>query len=179
MWTVFEYSEEDLKSNLRGFITPGQKAWIENMAMGIRKSQSGSLKAGAFFVIFGLCMITVMFLSAESYREMLLTNPMGFLPILAVIPIVGFIFALSMYFANRRAERLSNSELKRAEGTVRLDESHTSKAGTTYHVFVGDTEFQFAEDVSSVFKEDARFLVFYCETTMLKLILSLEKIGQA
>ena len=174
---MFEFTEEDLKSNQRGFISPAQKETIKNFAKGIRSSQSGGLKFGVFFLFFALCLMLGMFLSVESYRSMLLTDP----TILIMLCLTGFvvlgIFGLSMYGANRRANRLLNSELKKVEGVVVLDETHSSKVGSAYYVMIGKIKFAFPEDVSGTFEEGKPYRIFYCETSMFKYMLSFEKLG--
>ena len=69
-----------------------------------------------------------------------------------------------------------NSKLKKAEGVVRLDESHSSEVGSTYYAIIGKIKFSFPEEISGAFPEGKTYRIFYCETSMLKYILSFEKI---
>lgn len=174
---IFEFGEDDLASNRRGMMTARQRMWIQNMAGGIRRSQAGTAKAGIFFLFFGLCVVLGMYLSNESARTALISNPANFLPLLVVVPIVAAVFALSVYFANRRADRLLGSGVRKAEGTARLAEERSSETGSAYYVYVGKTKFSFAESVDALFEEGGRYRVYFCETTMLRLVLSYEKIG--
>src|SRR5690349_18768389 len=130
---MFEFTMDDLKSNQRGLISVKQKDAIENIAEGIRKSQRGSAKAGVFFLFFGLCIILGMFLSSENYRAMLFTDPSILLSLGTIVLIVFGILALSIYLTYRRADRFSNSGLKEVEGLAHLDETHSSKTGSTYY----------------------------------------------
>ena len=173
---IFEFTEDDLKSNQRGFISVNQKAMIENMAQGIRGSQSGGSKVGVFFLFFGLCLILGMFLSVESYRTALFTDPIILTVLVLIVPVVLGIFGLSIYSAYKRAERLLNSELKKVEGRVELDETHSSKVGSTYYVIIRKIRFPFPEDISGTFQEGKIYRIYYCETSMLKYMLSFEKV---
>ncbi len=173
---MFDFTEEDLRSNKRGFFTPGQREIIENMAGGIRKSSWGGLKVVPVFLILGLCLILGMFLSSESYRAMLFTDPAILISLAAIVPVVFCILALGVYLAYRRADRLSNSDLKNVEGRVRLDEVHSEGAGTAYYVIIGKIKFVFPEDISGTFREGQVYRIFYCETSMFRYMLSFEKV---
>lgn len=172
---MFEFTDEDLKSNKRGFFTPKQREIIENTAGGFRKSSWAGFKIVPFFLILGLCLILGMFLSIESYRTMLFTDPSILISLAGIVFVVFCILVLSIILAYRRADRLSNSELKKAEGKVRLDESHSESAGTAYYVIAGKIKFVFPEDVSGTFQEGKSYRIFYCETSMFKYMLSFEK----
>lgn len=174
---MFEFSEEDLSSNQRGFISASQKMSIKNMAEGIRKSSWGGLKVVPFFLILGYCLILGMLLSSESYRAMLFTDPSILILLAVIVPVVFGILALSIYLAYRRAGRLSNSELMKVEGAVELDEYHSSKTGSTYYVVVEGVKFAFPEEISGTFQEGKSYRIFYCETSMFKYMLSFEKLG--
>lgn len=176
MLTFYEFTEDDLKSNRNGFITPRQREWVKGFAKGISRSQRGTAKFAIIFPFIGLCMILGMSLSNESARAALLSDPVNLIVLILIVPLVVGIFAASIYFADRRAGRLSEAKLKKAEGTAELDEE-SSPAGPTYFVRIGKTEFKFGEDVSSYFAEGGVYRIFYCETSMLKLILSHEKIS--
>lgn len=176
MLTFYEFTEDDLKSNRNGFITPRQREWVKGFAKGISRSQRGTAKFAIIFPFIGLCLILGMSFSNESARAALLSDPMNLIVLVLVVPLVIGIFLLSIFFADRRAARLSEAELKKAEGTVKLDEEH-SRVGPTYFVRVGKTEFKFGEDVSEYFAAGGTYRIFYCETSMLKLILSYEKVA--
>ncbi len=175
--SIYEFTEEELKSNQRGFFSSGQKEMIENMAAGIRHSQLGTAKIGMIFPFFGLCIVLGLSLSNESSRAALFSDPLILIVLVLLMPFLIGIFALSVYFAYRRADRLSSAELSKVEGRVELDESHSSKAGSTYYAIFGKIRFAFPEDVSDIFQEGGTYRIYYCETSMLKLIMSYEKIA--
>lgn len=174
--TFYEFTEEDLRSNQRGFMTPRQKEWVKSWAGGIRRSQRGNFPLVIFFMLLGLGMFFGMTFSNESARRAFLSDPLNLIVICGSVPVILGIVALGQFFGRRRAARLENSELKAAEGVISLDEE-TSRVGTTYYAHVGDTEFAFGEDVSASLPEGRRCRIYYCETNMLKLILSYELLG--
>ena len=75
-----------------------------------------------------------------------------------------------------RAE--SRTQLRRAQGKVRLDQDYSSSSNlTTYHVFVGDHKFSFGDDMSAVFREGHSYSVYYCQSGPYQLVMSFEELG--
>lgn len=58
---MFEFAEDDVRSNKRGFLSARQREVITNMAQGIRRSAWSSLKVGPFSLFLGLCIIGACF----------------------------------------------------------------------------------------------------------------------
>lgn len=174
--TGFDFTEEDLRANQRGVITPRQKEWVQGWAQGIRRSQNGNFPLVIFFMLLGFGMFFGMTFSNESARRAFLADPLNLVIVCAAVPVILGIMGLSRWMGKRRADRLENSGLKVAEGVISLDEE-TSRVGTTYYVYVGETELKFGEDMSAVFPQGARFRVYYCETSFLQMILSYERLG--
>lgn len=175
MLTFYEFTEEDLKSNRSGFITTRQKAWINGFAKGISGMQRGNAKIAIIFPLIGMCIFFAILLPNENARAAFFADPVFVIVFALLVPFIAGIFAVSIYFSDRRAARLSEAKLKKAEGTVELDEE-SSHVGSTYFVRIGGAEFKFGEDVSSYFAEGGVYRIFYCETSMLKLILSHERV---
>jgi hypothetical protein len=173
---VYEFTDEELRTNQRGLISPAQKEMLHQMAVGIRRSQRGTAKVAIIFPLIGLVMILGLSFSNESARTALFSNIINLVILALLFPLVIVIFWLSIYFADKRADQLAGSHLSRVEGKVSLDETHSSKVGSTYYVIIGKVKFAFPEDVSRIFPESSNFRIYYCETKMLKLILSYEKI---
>lgn len=174
---IYEFTEEELRSNQHGFFSEGQKEMLRQMAAGIRSSQRSTAKIAIIFPFIGLCIILGLLLSNESARAALFSNTINLVVLGLLIPIVVGIFWLSIYFADKRADQLAASRLSKVEGKVSLDETHSSKVGSAYYVIIKKVRFAFPEDVSRIFPEGSTFRIYYCETTMLKLILSYEKIN--
>lgn len=158
MLTFFEFTEEDLKSNRNGFITPRQQKWVKGFAQGISSTQRSTAKIAIVFPFLGVCMILGMHLFNVDARAAFFANPLILIALCLSLVLVVGIFALSVYFADRRAAHLSEAVLKKAEGTVELDEEY-SKVGPTFFVRIGGTEFKFGEDVSSYFAEGEIFRI--------------------
>lgn len=170
---LYEFTEEDLRSNQRGFITPAQMKFLNGFAKGIVASHRGGWPVIIFFLVLGLGMILAMNLSNESTRRAFFANPTIVIVLCAIVPVVLGIYGVSAIFAKRRADQIANPVLKIAEGTITLDEE-SSSVGPTYFVLVGEDEFKFGGDMSPYFPEGHKCRIFYSETSMLKIILSYE-----
>jgi hypothetical protein len=177
MNSVYEFTDEELKSNQRGYISDRQKEMLRQLATGIRRSQRSTARIAIIFPFIGLCIILGLSLSNESARTALFSNMINLVVLGLLIPIIVGIFGLSIYFADKRADQLAAPRLLKVEGKVSLDETHSSKVGSAYYVIIKKVRFAFPEDVSRIFPEGTMFRIYYCETTMLKLILSYEKIN--
>jgi hypothetical protein len=175
--SVYEFTEQELISNQRGFMSSGQKEMIHQFAAGIRRSQRATARVAIIFPFIGLTMILALSLSNERARAALFSSALNLLVLACLIPMVLGIFALSIYLADKRADKLATSKLSTVEGRIGLDETHSTGIGSTYFVIIGKTRFAFPEDVSHIFPENSKFRFYYCETTMLKLILSYEKLN--
>ena len=173
---MFDFTEEDLKSNRRGFVSPRQREWLQMTARGIRSSSWTSVYVTVGFLFLGLCIILALYLQNEDSRAALFSNPLNLLVFPATILAVAAILAFSIWLARRISERLMNAQLQTAEGKVRLDEE-SGKGGTTYYVFVGKKKFSFGEDMSGVFKEGEKYKVYYCKSGIYEMVLSLERVG--
>jgi hypothetical protein len=175
--STFEFTEEDLKSNKRGFLSASQKAMLKGYAEGMRRTQRGGLWVVIFFLFLGLCIILGMSLSNESTRRALFSSPFNLIALAMTVPVVLGIFGLSIWAAYRRADRLANAELKSVEGIARLDETHDSDVGSAYYVIVNKVKLPIPEESSgSIFQGGKKYRIFYCEVSMLKFILSFEMI---
>jgi hypothetical protein len=174
---VYEFTKEELRSNQRGFVSDGQKEMLRQVAAGIRGSQRSTAKIAIIFPFIGLCLILGLSLSNESARTALFANISNLIILGLLIPVIVGIFWLSIYFADKRADQLAAPRLSKVEGEVSLDETHSSKVGSAYYVIINKVKFVFPEDVSRIFPEGSTFRIYYCETTMLKLTLSYEKIN--
>ncbi len=170
---LYEFTEEDLRSNQRGFITPAQMKFLNGFAKGIVASHRGGWPIIIFFLVLGLGMILAMNLSNESTRRAFFADPIIAIVLCATVPVVLGIYGVSAIFAKRRADQIANPVLKIAEGTITLDEE-SSSVGPTYFVLVGEDEFKFGGDMSAYFPEGQKCRIFDSETSMLKIILSYE-----
>ena len=173
---MFEFTEEDLRFNQRGQISPRQKEWLKNVARGTRSfSWTGAVVIVAF-VSLGLCIMLAVALQSEDSRAAL-SDPRY----LIIFPVIGLVIlgviVLSIGLAYWNAHRLENATLLSVMGNIRLDEDASSKGGTAYYVFVGEKRFAFGEDMSRTFKEGGKYKVYYCKPGMYEFVMSYEKLN--
>ena len=172
---LFDFTEEDLKLNKRGQISPRQREWLNMTARGIRSMSGMNATIGVGFLFFGLCITLGLYLQNEDTRAALVANPLNLLVFPVTVFIVAVILALSIFFARRQANRLAGAQIQTAQGQVRLDEE-SGEGGITYYVFVGKKKFAFSEDMSRVFRDEEKYKVYYCKSGVYEMILSLEKV---
>lgn len=174
---MFEFTEEDLKSNKRGFLTKWQREWLKSIGEGSIRLQKWNIKIAIGFMFFGLCLILALYLQNESTRAALFSNPLNLLIFPAIVVIVSLVLAFSIWLAGRISDMLKNAELKVAEGKIELDQEFSSKAGfTSYYVYVGRKKFGFTESMSHIFKEGEKYRVYYVKASAYELIMSYEKV---
>jgi hypothetical protein len=171
---LFDFTEEELKLNRQGKVSPRQKEWLNMTARGIRGSSWTSVYVTVGFMFLGLCVILALYLQNEDSRAALFSNPFNLLVFPATILAVAVILTLSILYMRRLANRLAGAQVQSAQGKVRLDEEH-GEGGTAYYVFVGKKKFAFGEDMSRVFREGEKYKVYYCKSGVYEMVLSLEK----
>lgn len=175
--SIYEFTEEDLKSNQRGFLTKGQREYLKMIGEGGVRLQKWNVRIAVGFMLFGLCLFLALNLQNESTRAALFSNPRNLLVFPAAILAITAILAFSLWLARRISDKLANAELKVAEGKVRLDQHYNSKAAfTSYYVHVGRKKFGFTESMGHVFREGERYRVYYCKAGVHELIMSYERV---
>ena len=94
---MYEFTEEDLKYNKRGQLSPSQKEWLKMIARGAR---SWSWK-GAFitigFALLGLCIVIALFLQNERSRAALFSDPINLIILAGMIPLILGVLALAIF----------------------------------------------------------------------------------
>jgi hypothetical protein len=172
---MFEFTEDDLKSNKRGFLTQGQRDYLKMIGEGGVRVQRWNIKIAVGFMFFGLCIISALYLQNEDTRAALFSNPLNLLVFPAIIVVVSLILAFSIWLARRISEMLKNADLKVAEGKIRLDQEYSSNAGfTSYYVYVGRKKFGFTDNMSRMFKEGEKYRVYFVKAGAYDLIMSYE-----
>ena len=171
---IFEFTEEDLKLNKRGQVSPRQREWLNMTARGIRSTSWTSVYVTVGFLFFGLCLILGLYLQNEDSRAALFANPLNLLVFPAAICAVAVILTLSILYMRGLADRLAGAQVHSAQGTVRLDEE-SAEGGRTYLVYVGRKKFAFGEEMSRTFKEGENYKVYYCKSGVYEMILSWDK----
>ena len=172
---LFDFTEEELKLNKRGHVSPRQREWLNMTARGIRSSSWTSVYVTVGFLFLGLCIILALYLQNEDSRAALFANPLNLLVFPATIVVVAAILAFSIWLARRISRWLMNAQIQTVQGKIRLDEE-SGEGGTAYYVFVGKKKFTFGEDMSHVFREGEKYKVYYCKAGVFEMVLSLERV---
>ncbi len=173
---MYEFTEADLRSNQRGFLTHGQRELLRMTARGVRASSMTSVYVIVGFMIFGMCLILALYLQNEDTRAALFSNPLNLLVFPAIILVIALVLVFVVLFARWVSNRLLNAQLQVAEGKIRHDQEYSSNAGfTSYYVHVGKKRFGFADDMSHAFKEGEKYRVYYVKASAYELIMSYEK----
>jgi hypothetical protein len=174
---MFDFTEEDLKFNQRGQISPRQKEWLKNVARGTRSfSWTGALVIMAFSFL-GLCLMLTVALQNEDSRAAL-SDPRYLIIFPVILIVIVGVIILSITLAYWNANRLEHAAVLTVTGDTRFDESYSSKSNIrSYYVFVGKKRFTFGDDMRRTFKEGAKYKVYYCKPGMYEFVMSFEKIG--
>ncbi len=175
---MYKFTEEDLSYNKRGQLSPAQKEWLKGVGQGAVRVQGFNVWIALGFMFLGLCLILGIYLSNESTRTALFSNPMNLLifPVMVVV-IVG-ILVLSILLARWNANRLSNAVVSSASGNIRFDRDYSSNSNlTTYYVIVGKKKFKFGDDMSHTFKEGQKYKFYYTKAGMYEFVLSYEPLN--
>lgn len=173
MLTFYEFTEEDLRSNQHGFISQGQREFLKGYADSLIRSHRGGWPVMIFFLLLGGGLILAMNLSNESTRRAFFATPGILIALCMTFPVVLGIYGLGAIFARRRSRDFEEAVLSVAEGEIEWDEE-SSSVGPVHFLYVGPTEFKFAENFNAVFPAGRRGRIFYCESSGIKLILSHE-----
>ena len=175
---MYEFTEEDLKHNKRGQLSPSQKEWLKMIARGARSFSWTNSFIAIGFAFFGLCIILALNLQNERTRAALFSDPINLIVLAAIIPLILGILALAIFFNYRNANKLENAVISSASGVVRFDTDSSGESGiTTYFVIVGKKKFKFGDDMSSTFKEGEKYKFYYCKAGLYEFVMSYEKAG--
>jgi len=173
---MFEFTNEDLKHNKSGKLSPSQREWLKMLARGTRSFSWKGALITIGFALLGLCFILVLFLQNEDSRAALLSDPRQVMILALLIPLILGILALAIFLNSRNANKLENAVLSSVSGEVHFDSSYSSKSNiTTYYVIVGNKKFKFGYDMSSVFIEGKKYKLYYCKAGLYEFVMSYEK----
>lgn len=174
---MFDFTEEDLKSNKRGFLSPQQKERISMTARGMLQSSNRGVWIGTGFAIFGACLMLALFLQNESTRKLLFSNLSVIIALSFTVLAAFLIMSLGVFLVRKMTDKLQKGEILTAEGVIKLDQGYSENSGiSSYYVFIGKKRFAFTEDMSGIFPEGTKFRLYYCKAGAMELILSFEKV---
>jgi len=175
---MYEFTDEDLKYNKRGQLSPRQMEWLKMIARGARKFSWKSAFITIGFAFVGLCIILALYLQNESSRAALFSNPMNLILLAAIIPLILGILVLVIFLNYRNANKLENAVLSSVSGAVRHDYDSSGESGiTTYFVIVSKKKFKFTDDMSLTFKEGEKYRFYYCKAGLYEFVMSYEKLS--
>ena len=175
---MYEFTEEDLKFNKRGQLSPAQQEWLKGLGQGAVRVQGFNVWIALAFMVLGLCLILGMYLSNESTRAALFSNPMNLLIFPVLVCVIVGILVLSILLARWNANKLGNAVLSSVSGNVRFDRAYSSNSNlTTYYVIVGKKKFKFGDDMSRVFKEGQKYKFYYTKAGMYEFVMSYESLN--
>jgi hypothetical protein len=171
---MFEFTQEDLKINKRGQLSPSQKEWLKSVAQGTRSSSWTGLFITMGFAVLGLSIVLGLSLQNERSRAALFSDPMNLIVLIGMVPLILGIMALVIFLNYRSAHKLENAILSSVSGPVRFDEESSGNAGTTYYVIVGKKKFKFGEDMSRAFQGGEKYKFYYCGSGVYEFVMSYE-----
>jgi hypothetical protein len=176
--SIYEFTPADLRANQRGYLTDGQRGWLQSTARGIVGCSMASAPIALGFVLLGLLLTLGLYLSNEDSRAALFASPMNLLGLAAAGAIGMAAIGGSIWLARRQASKVARAQLQRVQGKVRLDQDYSARSGiTTYKVIVGTQKFSFADDMSAIFHEGREYRIHYCQSGPYQLIMSYEALG--
>ena len=175
---MFEFTDEDLKANKRGQLSPSQREWLKGIAQGTRSFSWTNSFIAMGFVFLGLCIVLGLSLQNESARAALFSDPLNLIVLIGMVPLIMGILTLVIFLNYRNANRLENSILSSVSGSIRHDYDSSGESGlTSYYVFVGKKRFTFGEDMNRAFKEGEKYKFYYCKAGLYEFVMSYEKVG--
>ncbi len=176
--TKFDFTEEELKLNRNGVLSQKQKQRMVAMAHGIRSSSKSGVWIILGFMFLGLCIMLAMFLQTMDSRTLQTLVPQMLGGLCFTVFAVLAMIALSLFVSSRQAAKLEAAQALSVEGVVWHDSSYSQQGGfTSYYVYFGKKRFAYADDMSHVFPEGAKFRVYYCKAGVVEFILSHEKLS--
>lgn len=170
---LFEFNEDDLRSNRGGMMSARQREWVEGMADGMRDAGKGGIWIALFFMVLGICMIFGLMILSAGFEGFLQQAP-NYWPVLCVFPIVFGIMGLSRFWAAQRANRLREAPLLSVKGVAKIEKKR-HRYGDYYEVDIAGERFGFGESVGDIFKQGEIYRVYFCNAEYYKLVLGVEK----
>jgi len=175
---VFEFTEDDLKINKRGQLSPRQRKWLKMVGLGIRSFSWRNAFISIGFTFLGLCIVLSLSLQNERSRAALFSSPVNLIVLIGMVPLILGILALVIFLNYRNANKLENSVISSISGAVRFDQDSSGESGiTSYYVFVGKKRFKLGDDMSGVFKEGEKYKIYYCKSGVYEFVMSYEPLN--
>lgn len=173
---MFNFTDDDLRSNQAGRISTRQQAWLTQLGRNTVRWGGTTLWVGLFFMIFFVFLILALFMINAGTRKLLISASPIFAVALCFVLLAILLFSvLSRSIAQKRAAEVSQAEFLTTEGIAKLGETHSAQWGTGYYLDIGET--RFAIDARNSFEEGERYRVYYGKISSGNLILSFENLS--
>lgn len=176
--TKFDFTEEELQSNKKGVLSPKQRRLLDAMAGATRKDSKNGVWIILGFLALGLYIIVPLTMQGLDARSLQTLGPQMLAGLCFTLVAVLAMIALMLFVSRRQAAKLESAQLLSVEGVVRHDASYSEQGGfTSYYVYFGKKRFAYADDLSRIFPEGAKFRVYYSKAGQIELIMSYEKLA--
>ena len=173
---MFNFTDDDLKSNQAGRISTRQQAWLMQLGRTTRRWGGTTLWVGLFFMLFFVFVILALFMMNQGTRKLLVSaSPILAVALCFVLLAIVLFSILSRGIAQKRAAEVSQAQFLTTEGIAKLGETHNAQWGRGYYLDIGET--RFVIDARNNFEEGERYRVYYGKTSTGNLILSYEKLS--
>jgi hypothetical protein len=159
----FQFTNEDLKFNQQGAISPRQKEWMEKNVVAAKNFSRVTLWIVIVFFPMLLCFIVSLLFSNENMRTVVMSaSPVAWL-VLGLFPVfIAGAIMVGMFISRQRTRNFLEARLMVAEGRATLHTTHNPHYGTGYFMMLDDTKIGIVW--RDKFEEDQRYRVYYCKS---------------
>ncbi len=174
----FDFTEEELKLNKNGILSPKQKGMIKAMAHSIRSSSKSGVWLVLGFMVLGLSIIIPLNLQGLNERTMPTLGPQLAVGLCFTIFSILAVIVFMLFNSRRQAAKWEVAPVLSAEGIISHDSDYAPSAGfRSYYVYFGKKRFSFPNEMNRTFPEGSTFRIYYCKVGQIELIMSFERIS--
>lgn len=176
--TKFDFTEEEVRLNKKGILSPRQKGVIKAMAHSIRSSSKSGVWLILGFMVLGLSIIIPLNLQGLNERNLPTIGPQLVAGLCFAIFAVLAVIVFMLFNSRRQAAKLEAAPVLSAEGVISHDSDYAPSAGfRSYYVYFGKKRFSFPNEMNRTFPEGSTFRIYYCKVGQIELIMSFERIS--
>jgi hypothetical protein len=182
LMAAFQFTEADLESNRSGVIHSAQQARLGAIARSIRGASARTPWIVGGFVIFGLGLMSIVYLSSSPQNFFaIVSDPSNLLALVMVGAVIVGIVAVAM-----RKSRLDSAGLTSAALQLLMTQGPADVKKVTYvsrgrihsywAVTVGSKTFKWLEDTATLFHQGSPYCIYYCQSGPYETVLSIDKL---
>jgi hypothetical protein len=173
-----DFTEEELKLNKNGILSPKQKGMIKAMARGIRSSSKSGVWLVLGFMVLGLSIIIPLNLQGLNERSLPILGPQLVVGLCLSVFAIFAVIAFMLFNSRRQAGKWEAAPVLSAEGIISHDSDYAPSAGfRSYYVYFGKKRFSFPSEMERVFPAGSTFRIYYCKVGQIELIMSFERLA--